>query len=91
MIAYWYLCVKHTGHKIDNKILTFTRMTLGHMSNYAVKERDCLNCSLVVKTFADVTAHNFILMWPHSVTYMALLSAVMHYVEETLCSKARLS
>ena len=55
MIAYWYLCVKNTGHEIDNKILTFTRMILGHMSYYVVKERDCLNYSLVVKTFADVT------------------------------------
>lgn len=91
MLAYWYLCVKHTGHEIDNKILTFTRMTLGHMSNYAVKETDCLNCSLVVKIFVDIIAHNFIPMWPHSVPYMALLSVVMPYVEENLRSQARLS
>ena len=60
------------------------------MSNYTVKETDCFNYSLVVKTFADVTAHNFILMWPYSVLYVALLPAVMLYVEENLRSQARL-
>ena len=57
-------------------------MTLGQISNYAVKESDCLNCSLVVKTFTYVTTHNFILVWPHSVPYMVLLQAVIKGVED---------
>ena len=54
-------------------------MTLGQISNYAA---DCLNCSLVVKTFTYVTTHNFILVWPHSVPYMVLLQAVIKDVED---------
>ena len=91
MLAYWYLCVSIQVMKWTIRSLPFTRMTLGHMSNYIVKEIDCLNCSLMVKTFGDVTAPNFIPVWPHSVPYMTLLPAVMPYVEENLYSQGRLS
>ena len=37
ILAQWHLYVKDTGHEMHDKIATFTGVTLGFESNYAVK------------------------------------------------------